>query len=92
MNFRDDKVYKYKAHTFEHARIVQGTLIYFVVVVLIVGGFFSGQARAATLVALAVVSTYALLVLLYVHRRQPLNDALVLAFLRLLTLPTSMVG
>jgi cyanate permease len=92
MKFKDTKVIHVGRRPFEHARVVQGVAIYTVVFGLMGFCLLSGKSE----VVLAILGVLTILFLLiaqyYIHKGNSTREATLLALLKLLVLPTSMLG
>lgn len=91
MKFRDDKVIRRYGYKFERARLVQGTIIHVVLIALLVAGALDGITTAIVTLALGPV-VYIVLLGYYFHKLRAVRKALVIATLRMITLPSSLVG
>lgn len=92
MGFVNREVYVFKSHRFQKMRILQGAVIYSAFAFLLILGSLSGEARLTLGIALAVFGVYLALLGFYWRRLRSLGDAAKLALLKLLTVPTSMLG
>lgn len=91
MKFRDTKIVKYEGYSFEHAHIVQGIMIYAVFLGLLSMGMLDRQ-KTAYIILTFVVLAYICITVYYLSKGKKLVPANKLALLRLITLPTSMLG
>lgn len=91
MKFSDHRIINYYGRKFERARIAQGILIYLLVLGLCIAGILSGE-RSAFLVLGLILLFYIFVTIHYYRKTRNSLAALKLALLKVLTIPTSMVG
>jgi len=94
MRFRDDKSIRCGSYTFEHARIVQGSLEYAVITVLAIIGYLNEQKLLALLIVAIIGGVFLCCVAFYAYKLKgkPKKHILKIALLKFATLPASMVG
>ena len=93
MKFRDEKIVEYAGQKFEHARIVQGIIIYaifiaFGMVAAIQNDIKYGLGLLTLIIGLYVAFTISVLI----SSRTNLKRACVVGLLKLITFPTSTLG
>jgi len=92
MGFKDSRIIHIGSYKFEHARIVQGTIIYLVLFFLTCLAAFNRYYKEVIVIVAIVLFTYAVLTLYYLHKGENVRTSFLLALIRLVTLPTSMIG
>jgi hypothetical protein len=93
---KQDKVVKYLSYSFEKMRIIQGAMIYSVLVLFMIVGIIAGNIILSLAYFVPVVVLYVVCFIYYYKKlsksKQRIRSSIVVAALRLLCIPTSMVG
>lgn len=91
MQFRDDKTVTVYGRKFERARLVQGCLIYALLLFFVIFGIVTHAVESYVILA-SLIAVYASVCVYYLNKVKGVKKAVILSALRLLVLPTSMIG
>lgn len=90
MKFTDDKVLVVNGHKFAHARVVQGSIIYLLLIGLSISGLMASE-KSAAIIPGVIALVYVFNLYAY-SRKSTLRKSLAPAFFATICLPTSMIG
>lgn len=92
MKFSDTRIVHYEGYSFEHARLVQGIIIFLAILGMSIIGLATGEIIAGLGAIGIVLIVYLSYSIYYFVKLRTLKSALVVALMKMITLPTSMIG